>query len=81
MQPVAVDWETPPAAALPERNSCAEVPLRRRDVRGVAAMQWAGGAARGLPLELIMQLVAFAASLFHVLSQPARMMSLLSLFG
>ena len=34
MQPAAVDWETPPAAALPERRSCAEVPLRRRDVRG-----------------------------------------------
>eukprot|EP01047_Picozoa_sp_COSAG01_P111940 COSAG01_NODE_40715_length_460_cov_1.421053_1_plen_26_part_01 len=26
MQPAVVDWETPPAAALPERRSCAEVP-------------------------------------------------------
>ena len=34
MQLVAVDWETLPAATLRERRSCAEVPLRRRDVRG-----------------------------------------------
>ena len=34
MQLAAVDWEIPPAAALPERRSYAEVPLWRRDVRG-----------------------------------------------